>query len=473
MKRTLSIIAALCLGLGAGAKVNLPSVISDNMVLQQNTSVALWGTAKAKANVVITPSWTTEKTVVKADKDGKWLTRVNTPVAGGPYEITFSDGEATTISNVLVGEVWFCSGQSNMEMPVKGFGGQPVTGSSDIILTAKASRPLRTCTITRKASLSEETESVGSWQENTPDAVANASATAYFFGNLLQQVLDVPVGLLITDWGGTPIEAWMDRPTIESQFAGEFNLAYLNGTELPERAQKQPCTLFNGQVAPLIPFTFKGMLWYQGCDNRERNEQYERLQPAYVQMMRERFQNPDAPFYFVQLAPYSYGDPDSYTLGYMCESQQKTLATIPHSGMATTLDAGEYGTIHPCAKRPVGERLAYLALQNDYGITAVEATAPTFKSMEVKDGKAVLTFNVGNMGLAPIGQDLVGFEVSGADKVFHKATGRVSGKTVTVTCPEVSEPVAVRYGMHNWAVGTLFNVYGIPAGPFRTDDWKL
>lgn len=472
MKKTALIIAALIAGLTMEARVKLPSCISDNMVLQQKTQAALWGTARPGSVVKVTPSWDGSPVEVKVGADGKWLVRLATPSAGGPYEVIFDDGELTAIKNVLVGEVWFCSGQSNMEMPVKGFGGQPVKGSSDVILTAKASRPLRMCTITRKTSAKEEYESTGSWEENTPEAVANTSATAYFFGNLLQEVLDIPVGLLISDWGGTPIEAWMDMKTISEGFKDEFDLSHLEGDLSGVKgAQNRTSTLFNGQVAPLVPFTFKGMLWYQGCTNISRNKQYERLQPAYAKMMRERFENPKAPFYFVQLAPYAYDNPDDFSLGYMCESQRKTLDSIPFSGMAATVDVGEKGTIHPSAKRPVGERLAYLALYNDYGYTSIDAFSPTLESWEFKDGKAVLTFKVGNLGLAPIGQDLEGFEVAGADKVFHKATGRVSGKKVTVTCDDVKEPVAVRYCMRNWSTGTLFNSAGVPAGPFRTDDW--
>ena len=215
------------------------------------------------------------------------------------------------------------------------------------------------------------------------------------------------------------------------------------------------------------------MLWYQGESNRGRNEQYIRLQKEYVAMMRDLFQNPEAPFYFVQIAPYPYSAPDSFASGYFCEAQQKSLDVIPNSGMATTLDIGEYGTIHPCKKQEVGYRLAYLALVNDYGMKGINPVAPTYESVRFEDGKAIVTMKVDGMGLAPMGQDLKGFEIAGKDKVFFPATGRVNGKSVTVSNPNVTEPVAVRYGFRNWTVGTLFNSYGIPAGPFRTDDWDL
>ena len=474
MKKFISILALALLGTSwAGAKVTLPSFFSDNMVLQQNTEAAIWGWTDSGNKITITTTWTGVKFTAIPDKDGKWTAKLQTPEAGGPYKIFINDGEKLTLENVLIGEVWFCSGQSNMEMPVKGFGSQPVEGSSDFILGANPKTPIRMCTIQRKASLKPVQESVGSWQENTPEAVASTSATAYFCAVRLQQSLGIPVGLLITDWGGSTIETWLNRETISSKFGKEFNLDFLDGTELPKNQHQTPCTLFNGQVAPLIPFTFKGMLWYQGESNRGREEQYIRLQKEYVAMMRDLFHNPEAPFYFVQIAPYPYSAPDSFVSGYFCEAQRKSLDVIPHSGMAATLDIGEYGTIHPCKKQEVGYRLAYLALVNDYGLKGIDQNSPTYESVRFEDGKAIVTMKVDGMGLAPMGQDLEGFEIAGKDKVFFPATGRINGKTVTVSNPQVTEPVAVRYGFRNWTVGTLFNCYGIPAGPFRTDDWKL
>lgn len=475
MKRTLSIILLVLLGASwAGAKVTLPSFFSDNMVLQRNADVAIWGWTDSGSKVTITTTWTGVKFTAIPDNDGKWTATLTTPDAGGPYKIFINDGERLALNNVMIGEVWFCSGQSNMEMPVAGYSGQPAEGSTDVILAAKAKTPIRMCTINKKSSLTPVTESEGSWQENTPEAVANTSATAYFFAKKLQEALDVPVGILISCWGGSSIETWIDRETISSKFPNEFNLDFLDGkAEMPKVEYQTPCTLFNGQVAPLVPFTFKGMIWYQGESNRGRPEQYIRLQKEYVEMMRRLFNNPDAPFYFVQIAPYPYSAPNDWTSGYFCEAQRKSLDVIPHSGMAATLDVGEYGTIHPRKKKEVGNRLAYLALVNDYGMKGVFADAPTYESVKFEDGKAIVQFKVDHRLLSPIDTDLTGFEIAGEDKVFHPATGRVSGKTVIVSNPDVPKPVAVRYCFRNWGVGTLFNNYGIPAGPFRTDDWNL
>ena len=477
MKKALSIILLALLGASwAGAKVTLPSFFSDNMVLQRNSDVAIWGWTDSGSKITISTTWTGVKFTATPDKDGKWTATLQTPNAGGPYKIIISDGEKMTLSNVLIGEVWFCSGQSNMEMTVGGYSGQPTQGSADIIVDAKATTPIRMCTITKKSSLTPVTECEGSWKENTPDAVANTSATAYFFAKKLQEALDIPVGILISCWGGSTIETWIDRETISGKFSGEFNLDFLDGkAEMPGVEYQTPCTLFNGQVAPLVPFTFKGMIWYQGEANRGRAEQYIRLQKEYVEMMRRRFNNPDAPFYFVQIAPWPYNKPDGWTSGYFCEAQRKSLDVIPHSGMAATVDIGEYGTIHPGKKREVGSRLAYLALVNDYGIKGISPVSPTYDSVKFEDGKAFVQFKVDHRLLSPIDTDLGGFEIAGKDKVFHPADARISGWSgvVVVSSPVVPEPVAVRYCFRNWSVGTLFNNYGIPVGPFRTDDWDL
>ncbi|MBR5175737.1 MAG: sialate O-acetylesterase [Bacteroidales bacterium] len=460
------------------AKVTLPSFFSDNMVLQRNTEAAIWGWTDTGGKVTITTTWTGVKFTATPDADGKWITRIPTPEAGGPYKIFISDGdksERCELKNVLIGEVWFCSGQSNMEMPVRGYGGQPAAGGADMIIKAKAKTPIRICNITRKASLTPLQECEGSWMEHTPEAVAPTSATAYFFASKLQEILDIPVGIIVSCWGGSTIETWMSRETLASKFGQEFDLSFLDGSELKSPQFQTPCTLFNGQVAPLVPFSIGGMIWYQGEANRGRCEQYIRLQKAYVEMMRDLFESPDAPFYFVQIAPYPYGEPDGWTSGYFCEAQRKSVDVIPNSGMAATVDIGEFGTIHPCKKQEVGNRLAYLALVKHYGFKGINPESPSYESVKFENGEAVVTFKMDDRGLSPGGVNVEGFEIAGADKVFHPASAHVElwNNKVVVSSPDVPDPVAVRYCFRNWGVGTLFNNYGIPVGPFRTDDWNL
>lgn len=473
----ISALSALLIGVAAFSaysKVTLPSIFSDNMVLQQDTQVAVWGWSDSGKKVTISPSWKSKKTVAVPDKDGKWSVRIQTPPAGGPYEVVISDGEKLTLRNVLIGEVWFCSGQSNMEMPMRGFRNQPVEGAAEVIMSANPGKQIRICRIKRNASLKPAAECEGSWNENTPEEVAVTSATAYFFALKVQEMLGIPVGLLISEWGGSTIETWMDRETISTLFPGEFDLSFLDGQELPKRKNQSPCTLFNGQIQPLIPFTFRGMLWYQGESNRYRPDQYVRLQKEYVAMMRRLFQNPDAPFYYVQIAPYRQEGEDDFTSGYFCEAQQKCLVEIPGSAMVTTTDLGECGCIHPRKKKEVGERLANFALLNDYGFKGIDPVAPSYESVKFEDGKALVTMTVDAMGLAPWGADIRGFELSGADMVFHPASARIKDvKTIAVSSHEVPSPVAVRYCFRNWSEGNLTSCWGIPAGPFRSDDWPL
>ena len=417
MKRILLTLAALGTALTMQAKVVLPGIFGDNMVLQQQSEAQFWGKAAPGKKVTIRPSWSTQGITANVGKDGRWRAAVPTPEAGGPYTIELSDGERLTLRDVLIGEVWLCSGQSNM--------------------------------------------------------VAGTSATAYYFARYLQSVLDVPVGVIVTCWGGTPVEAWMDRETM-SGFK-EFDLSFLDNPDQIDRPQYKPCGLYNGMIAPLVPYTVKGFLWYQGESNRPNPTQYRALMPAFVKMLRERWAQGELPFYYVQIAPYRYDGPNAISGALLREAQLHNLKDIPSSGMAVTLDIGDEGCIHPAKKEEVGTRLAWLALSKTYGMKGIDADTPVCEKMEVADGKAYLTFATGPDGLAPYGRTLTGFEMAGADRVFHPATARIEkGKSrLIVACDAVPEPVAVRYAFRNVPEATLFNTSGIPASSFRTDDWEV
>lgn len=472
MKRILVCAATLALCLNLGAKVTLSSVFGDNMVLQQKTDAALWGTADAGSKVTITASWTKARITVTADGDGNWKTTIPTPQAGGPFQMTFSDGDGkTTLSNVLCGEVWFCSGQSNMQMPMKGFDAQPVEGSTEVILSAKKSTPIRICTIGGAYPPVEKKDCKCEWQENTPDAVAGTSATAYFFARQLNATLDIPVGIIISKWGGTRIESWMSREALLEAYP-DYNVRILDGDPKKFNA-KMPCGLFNGMVAPVIPYTIKGWIWYQGEANRKNPEQYTVLMQAYARMMRERWGLPEMPFYWVQIAPYNYGDENGIDSPFFQEAQEECLDLIPFSGMATTLDVGDRWCIHPCRKQQVGMRLAALALYNDYGVKAVWPKAPRCTGLEVSNGVANVKFEKIPGGLAPLGHPLIGFEIAGADKVFQPAEAIIAKDraSVDVKIPSgLGETVYVRYAYHNYAEGNLMSNWGIPAGPFSTEN---
>lgn len=444
MKKVFTAGLLLLLYAAAYAEVKLPHVFSDNMVLQQNSSVALWGTAREGARVSISPSWARTRTVVTADADGKWETRIQTPGAGGPYEIVLSDGEKLKLSNIMIGEVWFCSGQSNMEMPMRGYSSQPVEGSMDIILGANPRTPIRVCTVSKAKSDKEEEDCACRWLENRPEVVSATSATAYFFAKQLYETLGVPVGIIVSKWGGTRIESWMQ--------GGE---------------------LFNAMVAPLIPYTIKGWIWYQGESNRDNADHYASLMESYARMMRERWTAPDMPFYYAQIAPYIYEGENGTSACMIQEAQEKALDLIPHSGMAVTVDIGDRDCIHPARKKDVGQRLAALALCHDYGLKGFVADAPRYKSMSVGEGVINVQFTDYGHGMAPLGHDITGFEVAGEDMVFYPAAAKVASdrKSVDVDIPsEVKSPKAICYAFRNVPGRVnLISAWGIPVGPFRAD----
>lgn len=477
MKRLLTLIALLAVTvLNSYAKVELAPLFADNMVLQRDSKAAIWGKAEPGARVVITSTWAKGKTIVHADDQGRWNVMLATPSAGGPHELTFNDGDRLTLKNILIGEVWICAGQSNMEMTMRGFMGQPVEGAAELILTAKPSVPIRSCNLSRIKSLELEEECDARWFEHTSEGVAEASATAYFFAKRLCDVLGVPVGIINVSWGGSPIEAWMNPELLRREFAEEFSFAHLDSMTWPEENPwKAPGVLYNGMLHSVAPYTAKGFLWYQGCDNISRYEQYKRLQPAFVKMLRQEWGNDRMPFYFTQIAPYGYFNPDAPDAGYMMWAQAQTLEMIPYSGMAATHDVGEVNCIHPADKKSVGDRLAFLALVNDYGYEGIDAATPIPIDFKFEEGQAIVTFEAGYMGLSPLSKDVDGFELAGEDGIFYPAKGIVlwnnPKKVLVYKCPQVQKPVAVRYGMKNWSEATVFNCFGVPISPFRSDNY--
>ena len=327
MKRILLTLAALGTALTMQAKVVLPGIFGDNMVLQQQSEAQFWGKAAPGKKVTIRPSWSAKPVTATAGRDGRWQAAVPTPEAGGPDTIELSDGETLTRSDVLIGEVWLCSGQSNMEMPVRGFFNQPVEGSADAIVRAKAATPIRLCTVNRATARTPQEECTARWQQHTPEAVAATSATAYFFARYLQEVLEVPVGVIVTCWGGTPVETWMDRETMGG--FKEFDLSFLDGDGKIDRPQNKPCGLYNAMIAPLVPFTVNGSLWHQGESPRLPPAQSRALLPALPKMPPERCAHGELPFYYVQLAPYCHANPHDTGSALLREPQLLTLAHTP------------------------------------------------------------------------------------------------------------------------------------------------
>ncbi len=447
------------------SQVKLPSFFSSNMVLQQNTLVSIWGTDKANIEVEVVGSWG-KKATTKTDNNGNWKVKLNTPIADKtPYTIHIKGTNEVVLNNVLMGEVWLCSGQSNMAMALKGFNLSPITNSAEAILNAKNNN-IRFFTAERNASLALENNVTGEWQIASPLTIKDFSATAYFFGKKIESVLDIPVGLIHTSWGGSKVEAWMDMQTLSN-----FKSIKLPDA-LPEKQQNQtPALLYNAMIHPFVGYSMKGVIWYQGESNVSDPKGYKELFPAMIKSWREKWNQGDFPFYFVQIAPNNYKQGNS---AFLREAQLETMQTVPNTGMAVTLDVGNCNNIHPSEKEPIGNRLAFWALSETYGIKGIGYNGPIYKEMEiVEKGKIKVRFNFVQNGLYVKGNELSGFEIAGEDKVFHPANAQIKGdKTVEVWSDIVTNPVAVRYAFNNCVEGSLFNTEGLPASSFRTDNWE-
>ena len=472
MKKILTTLCAL-MGVCSGvlAEVKLPKFFSDNMVLQQQTECNIWGTAEAGKTVSVKTSWDNKTYKVKAADNGSFEIKVVTPEAGGPYDITFDDGTKHTLRNVLIGEVWICSGQSNMEMQMKGFKMQPVEGTTEELLQCKDSK-LRLFTVKRKASLTPLADVTGQWNEAYAASVRDFSATAYYFGRTLRRQLDVPVGLIVTAWGGSACEAWMKADWLKA--FPKVTLPNSDG-DVKKLQQRCPTALFNGQMHPLVGYTMRGAIWYQGEDNVTRADYYADLMAAMVKGWRGEWKQGNFPFYYCQIAPYDYSliDWEQYNSAFLREQQMKAETLIPNARMAVLMDAGlEYG-IHPRKKREAGERMAILALSNTYGVKGLPDFA-VYKSVEFKGDTAVVSFDRSKEWVYfENGTTSELFEVAGSDKVFHPATKVwIERNRVYVKSDKVNQPVAVRYAFKDWAQGDLMHD-GLPVSSFRTDSWEF
>jgi len=647
------VVIALSLMPGAFSQVRLPAVIGNHMVLQQNSDVPLWGWASSGEQISITPSWDGAAVSTEAGTDGKWMVKVKTPVAGGPFTIGINGKNKILLEDVLIGEVWLCSGQSNMEMPLRGWPewGGPIDGSAEAI--AAANNPgMRLFTVQRATSFVPVDTCTGEWTACTPESVKEFSATGYFFGLELYKKLNIPVGLIHSSWGGTPAEAWTSSeyisripkfatspgvcdaelfyksaietytkaqeawiktigfaPTdpgpswtssadggtgwsdarVPAEWAAtpigsyigiveyrvtfsvpkswikkatvielgpidEMEIAWLNGnligsqlnpsewttprvyaipagtlkpgenilalrvantsglggingkeTDLkirPENSKSKfqslagtwkvrkaevfgtlpplpdcvncnypntPTMLYNGMIKPLIPFAIKGAIWYQGESNRYDGLLYKKIFTGMIENWRHDWNEGDFPFYFVQIAPYTYRD--NFSTGLLREAQEYAMKALPNTGMVVTMDIGNLKNIHPGNKKDVGKRLAGWALAKDYGYINTAYASPVYKMMQ-KDGKRIkILFDFASGGLTSFGEELVGFQIAGPDGVFVPAKAEIDNKTVIVYSDEIDTPAAVRFGWNSTDVTNLFNLLGLPAAPFRTDKW--
>jgi len=479
----------------ARAEVRLNSLFSDGAVLQQGKPVPVWGTARDGEQVTVKFQ---DQEISTTAKDGRWRVRLKPLKAGGPYTLSVTGKDNTlTIGNVLVGEVWLCSGQSNMAFALS-----RASGADEAIAGAKDSQ-LRLYTVPRAATDKPLDDAPGSWTESSPDTAAKFSAVAWFFGQDLRRALKVPVGLIHSSVGGTPAEAWTSRGGLEAdpelkqilerhaeslrnydpttaqekrkkavaahkkavaraKAAGQPVPRAPRAAEDPRVNQRRPCGLYNGMIAPLVPYALAGVIWYQGEANSGRAAEYRRLFPAMIRDWRQAWGQGDFPFLFVQIAPHQNMTPE------IREAQLLNWQKVPRTGMAVITDIGNETDIHPKQKEPVGYRLALAARAIAYG-EKITYSGPVYEKMKVEGNRAILSFSHTGSGLVAKDGQLKGFTIAGADGNFVPASAEIVGNTVAVSAASVQRPVAVRYGWANTPDVNLFNKEGLPATPFRTD----
>jgi sialate O-acetylesterase len=483
------------------AEVMLASPFTDHAVLQRDIAVPVWGQAAPGEKIAVHFRGHTLATTAAAD--GRWSVRLAPmPASAEGAELTVSGSATVTLHDVVVGEVWLASGQSNIEWPLN-------LSRNGAAAVAGANSPLiRHLKIERSPSDQPTTTvKTGGWQTATPQTAGGFSAIGYFFAQELTQKLGIPVGLINSSWGGTPIESWLAEPVLrttkgwprfDKQWQEALKVFPQKLAEYPaldaawQKADTEarasgkpnplpwpqppvgpgtayaPGGLFNGMIMPLAPYALRGVLWYQGESNIDHVPDYPELFVAMIRDWRARWAQGDLPFYFVQIPNYADGDAPGRKWAQLREAQTRALA-LPNTAMAVTIDVGDTENIHPTNKQPVGERLAFLAEAKLYGL-AVEWSGPEFRSAS-GEGSALRVKFTHAKGLTPKVTPASGFEVAGVDRVFHSAIAQIENETVVVSSPDVPEPVAVRYAWTNGPVASLYNGAGLPAAPFRSDNW--
>jgi len=500
------VLACSLVAISLHAELKLPAIIGDHMVLQQKLADPIWGWDTPGAKVTVTFAGQTKTAEVGAD--GKWLVKLDpVPANAEPQSLKISDGSQTVeVADVLVGEVWMCSGQSNMGFVVRD------DWNADVELAAANYPKLRLLSVPRVGTQELQENFKGAWSAATPKTAAGFSAVGFFYGRYLHQILGVPVGLIDDSWGGSAAEAWVRRSSLEGdprfsalmertvkteadkqsekaksdyeaqmkKFQADAAKAKAEGKPAPRKPQspqewlagnQRPGNIFNGVVNPTRGYGIKGVIWYQGESNAGRAAEYADLFPFLIQQWRKEWNQGDFPFYWVQLANYMKQEPQPGESNWaeLRESQTKTLA-LTNTGQAVIIDLGEGKNIHPKNKHDVAARLVRWALVNDYGFQ-MPCRSPEFQNLEIKADKALVKFDCFGSKLRTLNVDeATGFAVCGADHVWHWADGKLLGDDrVELTCREVPAPMAVRYAWANNPICNLTSLEGLPVTPFRTD----
>lgn len=460
------------------SQIHMPSFFSNNMVLQQQDDVAIWGTDNPDSTIEIYTSWGIKKSI-KTEANGEWKTSILTQKASfEKQEITIKGSSTIVLQNVLIGEVWLASGQSNMEMAIRGPGKPAINNAEEYINTSKNTY-IRLFNTERASSLSKEDDIVGSWKESNPESVESFSAVGYLFAKKLFEKLKIPIGIIESSWGGTSILCWLPKSNIGNH--PEIKVP----SSLPKDQAKQakPTFLYNAMIHPFQSYGIKGFLWYQGEANRRNALLYKGYMNTLISSWREQWQEKDLPFYFVQIAPYDYNKRykskiQSFGANLVREAQTKAAQEIKNTGVVITTDVGECDEIHPPEKKIIANRLANWALTKQYHFKDLPYRSPEFRALKVKRNKATISFNFfGNNKenfMIDSKRELKNFEIAGADKIFYPAEVKAikRNKKLIVYSDKVKNAVSVRYGFLDCFEGSLFSAAGLPVSPFRTDDWN-
>ncbi|MDH3651856.1 MAG: chitobiase/beta-hexosaminidase C-terminal domain-containing protein, partial [Saprospiraceae bacterium] len=442
--------------------VRLPAVLSDHMVLQQNSSVRLWGWSGPSEEITITTSWDGHTYEIQADRNANWEAVIATPQAGGPYDVTFQASNEIVLQDILIGEVWICSGQSNMEWSaINGF------NNAEKEVGQAANYDIRFFQIPKTTSIYPQNDVHASWELCTPESAHDFSAVAYFFGKRLQEDLGIPIGLIQAAWGGTAAETWTPTNVIEEtpEF-GDWDAVLSTSPWWP----RNPGYAYNAMIHPVSPFRIAGAIWYQGESNTANPEVYRKLFPAMIHSWRTAWGYP-FPFYYVQIAPYRYR---AAFCGPLLREAQMQSMNVLNTGMVVVSDIGDINDIHPGNKQDVGYRLANWAMSKSYGRTDLPPpSGPIYRNHSIEGSSVRVDFDFAEDGLISRDGPLTHFEIAGEDHYFFPAEAIIDGSSIVVTSEYVLNPIAIRFAFRNTATPNLFSKHRLPASSFRTDDWPI
>ena len=442
------------------AQITLPPIFADRMVLQQKSEAPIWGWGNASETIQIVGSWSPQDTTkVVVASDGRWKTTLKTGSAGGPFTIHIMGSTSINLQQVMLGEVWLCSGQSNMEwQPHQGLSNQKEEIQS-------ANYPdIRIFTVAKRGADSPQNNCEGKWEPCTPEVMSRSSAVAYFFSRRLQEILQVPVGIIVSAWGGTPAEVWVPKELVDNSPIFSENKPTKTYPWWPIESGR----LYNQMIHPLVPFQIAGTIWYQGESNQDHYGSYNTLMKELINAWRKDFGHA-FPFYFVQIAPHTYNAPN-HAPAFLREQQERTLHETTHTGMIIISDlVNDVKNIHPINKQDVGLRLANMALAKNYAQDIQEYQSPLYKSMQIVKNKIIIEFEHADNGLICSQKRITGLKIAGQDGIWLDANATIKGNTLIVSAPGLKNPAKVSYCFDEATIGNLFSKGNLPVAPFRTD----